>query len=96
MRSDCRKKLGVEKTTKLIKVVGHHCVKKSKRRHNRRAKTGELWDDNDFETLKIDQYGIDISVLSNRETKVRVVCVWFEGWEKTTPKNIMRSLRPSY
>lgn len=53
-------------------IVGHHCSKKTAEKRNK-GKAGELWDAEDFETLKLsERYDINVNVLSEEEELVRV------------------------
>ena len=47
-----------------------------------RAAAGKLWDDNDFASMKMDEYCKDLQESVDAEdTQVRHVCLWMESWE---------------
>ena len=76
-----RNRLGAEKTAKLTLLVGTNCSRKADARRERMARAGRLWNDDDFETMKLEQFGIDVDVLSGAKKPKRIFRAWMEDWE---------------
>ena len=81
-----RNRTASERSKKMTKIVGHHCAFKAARRRERDARAGRLWNDNDFTTLKLDKYGIDVEVISGEKKAKKVFRAWKEGWEEEETK----------
>ena len=64
VQTPTRNILHPEKTMKLTTIVGNHCGTKAERRRERINRAGKLFTDKDFETLKLDRYGVETGVLS--------------------------------
>ena len=52
------------KTGKLTTIVGNHCGEKAERRRVRVNKAGKLWSDEDVGSLKLDNRGVEVDVVS--------------------------------
>ena len=57
-----RNQLGSEEIAKLIALVGHHCATKSQHQRERMARAGKLWTAEDFDTIKLEKFGVDMLV----------------------------------
>ena len=76
-----RNRLGSEKLKMQTVVVGHQCLMRSERRRKRESRVGKIWQEEDFETLKLDKFGMDVKVLAHEKKPTRVVKLWAEDWE---------------
>ena len=86
VHSASQNRLTPVKTGKLTTIVGSHCGEKAERRRVRVNKAGTLWSDEDFGSLKLDNRGVEVDVVSNGLIPKRVFCAWRESWEVDPPK----------
>ena len=55
-----RNKTDHGRSVKMTTIVGEHCADKVARCRERENCVGRLWTEEDFETLKLDKYGIEV------------------------------------
>ena len=67
-------------------IVGEHCADKAVRRRERENRVGRLWTEEDFETLNLDKFGIDVEVLAGNKKPSRLFRAWKENWEEEVLK----------
>lgn len=79
-----RARLGVQKAKKSALVYGAAMQQRSRHRENRLRIAGKLWEDEDFQTLKLDFYCGEIvaAAQSLPSAPVRIFRAWEEEWEK--------------
>ena len=63
--SSGRYKLDSDKVKMESTLVGQHCAAKSARCRESQSKAGKLWTEDDFETLRLDRFGVDVDKLKN-------------------------------
>ena len=82
-----RNRTDPERSRKMTSIVGHHCANKARRRRERESRAGRIWNDADFDCLKLSKFGIDVEVLSGAKKAKKVFRAWKERWEDVdTPK----------
>ena len=83
-KSGKRNKMTDEKTKKQVTVYGRNMLAKSQLRAARLATAHKLWDEGDFETLKLDHLGRETTsqVKKNSNKPSRIFRAWEESWEK--------------
>ena len=85
-----RYKLDSKKVKKESTIVGQHCAAKSVRCREVQSKVGKLWTEDDFETLGLDRFGVNVDKLKVPTPKPKKVFrAWRETWEsvKLTKKD---------
>ena len=70
----------------MTSIVGHHCANKARRRRERESRAGRIWNDADFECLKLSKFGIDVEVLSGAVKAKKIFRNWKERWESIETK----------
>ena len=65
-----RNRANSESSKKLTTIVGYHYAFKASRQRVRGSRSGRLWNDENFSSLKLDKDGIDFDVLA-REKKTK-------------------------
>jgi hypothetical protein len=80
-----RTKTGVDKTTKQVLIFSQHQMMCGALRRTALSTAGKLWDDNDFTSMKMDEYCKDLEARVGDVDKpmipMRVVRLWQERWE---------------
>ena len=76
-----RNRLNSISTKKQSTIVGEHQQDKSVRRRERDSRVGKIWCENDFKTLKLDKFGIDVETLYIDENPTKIFRAWKESWE---------------
>ena len=80
-----RAKTGVEKTTKQVLIYLQHQMMRGALRGTALSAAGKLWDDNDFASMKMDEYCKDLEARVGDVDKpmipMRVVRLWQERLE---------------
>ena len=81
-----RARLGTEKAKKSALIYGAAMQQRSRHRENKLRIAGKLWEDDDFETLKLDFYCEEIvqAAVTLPQAPARIFRAWEEGWEKVT------------
>ena len=70
------------KTTKQVLIYAQYQQARAQAKMYNRASAGKLWDDNDFASMKMDEYCKDLQESVDAEpTRVRHVRLWMESWE---------------
>ena len=71
-----------EKVKKESILKGQHCAAKSARRREAQSEARKLWTEEDFETLGLDRFGVDVAKLKDTTPKPKKIFrAWREGWE---------------
>jgi len=80
-----RAKTGIEKTTKQVLIFSQHQMMCGALRRTALSVAGKLWDDNNFASMKMDEYCKDLEARVGDVDKpmipMRVVRLWQERWE---------------
>ena len=72
----------MDKPTKQVLIYAQHQQARAHAKMNNRATAGTLWDDGDFESMKMDLYCKDLKETVEAKTiPTRHVRLWMEGWE---------------
>ena len=80
-----RANLGNDKAKKQVLIHGAHQQMKAQLSLKKLAAGGKLWEDDDFETCKMDAYCSEITdslSTAGQVQPLRIVRCWVEGWEK--------------
>ena len=84
-KKEDRIKTGVDKTTKQVLIFSQHQMMCGALRRTALSTAGKLWDDNDFTSMKMDEYCKDLEARVGDVDKpmipMRVVRLWQERWE---------------
>ncbi len=81
----CRSNIRTDIAMKQAAIAGIHVQENNNQDQANMAKAGLLWDDNDFDTLKMDALCLPLDVAPAEEVlrrKTRVFHAWIENWEK--------------
>ena len=80
-----RAKTGVDKTTKQVLIFSQHQMMRGALRRTALSTAGKLWDDNDFASIKMDEYCKDLEArvgdVDEPMIPTRIVRLWQERWE---------------
>jgi hypothetical protein len=80
-----RAKTGVSKTSKQVLIYLQHQMMLGTLRRTGLSVVGKLWDDNDFASMKMDEYCKDLETQVGNFDKpiqlTRIVRLWREKWE---------------
>ena len=83
VKSGQRVNTAICKTTKQVLIYAQYQQARAQAKMRNRAAAGKLWDDNDFASMKMDEYCKDLQESVDAEdTQVRHVRLWMESWEK--------------
>jgi hypothetical protein len=70
------------KTTKQVLIYSQYQQARAQAKMQNRAAAGKLWDNNDFASMKMDEYCKDLQEsVDAPDTPVRHVRLWMESWE---------------
>jgi hypothetical protein len=76
-----RANLGAEATKMTSTLFGTYCSEKAAVRRRHKNTSGVFWDDEDFRTLGMSRYGVDVNALVN-DVPTRIFRAWMEPWEE--------------
>ncbi len=80
-----RTKTGVDKTTKQVLIYSQHQMMCGALRRTAISTAGKLWDDDDFASMKMDEYCKDLEArvgdVDEPLIRTRAVRLWQERWE---------------
>ena len=91
VKSGQRSNTGIEKTKKQVLIYAQYQQARAETRIKQLSSAGKLWDDDDFKSMKMDEYCKEIreSVDGNNSNdppaapaQVRTLRMWRESWEK--------------
>ena len=82
VQSQYRCRLNAENIKKESTIVGMYCAERGEIRRKSQARAGKLWEENDFESLGLDKFGVDVERLTApTKEPTRIVRAWKETWE---------------
>jgi hypothetical protein len=82
VKSGQRVNTTMDKTMKQVLIYAQYQQARAHAKTNNRATAGKLWDEGDFESMKMDLYCKDLKETVAEETiPTRHVRLWMEGWE---------------
>lgn len=89
VKSGQRVNTSIDKTRKQVMVYAQYQQKRAQARAMKLSTAGKLWDDDDFESMKMDMFCKDIrdslgdEVVEEQDVQpVRILRLWKERWEK--------------
>lgn len=79
-----RSHLSTNKAKMQATIAGIHCAENNDRDRAKKLRAGVIWDDDDFETLRLDPYCLPLDVAPDDEVTrrtTRIFRAWIENWE---------------